>query len=60
MALKEWCRRMDPRSMNIDERRLIQFGMVRGFLRKLSIYPVYVGEKEDDDIRRFVSSYLQK
>lgn len=40
MAMKEWCERMSPRQYNVDERRLIQFGMFHGFIRKLSVYPV--------------------
>ncbi|KIH58482.1 hypothetical protein ANCDUO_11312 [Ancylostoma duodenale] len=31
---------MTPRRYNVDERRLVQFGMHHQFLRKLSIYPI--------------------
>uniref|UniRef100_A0A914WVZ2 Nitrogen permease regulator 2-like protein n=1 Tax=Plectus sambesii TaxID=2011161 RepID=A0A914WVZ2_9BILA len=45
LTLKEWCERTNPRSLNVDERKLIQFGLVRGFLRKLAIYPIYNGKE---------------
>uniref|UniRef100_A0A183DD14 DNA primase n=1 Tax=Gongylonema pulchrum TaxID=637853 RepID=A0A183DD14_9BILA len=40
MTMKEWCERMVPRQYNVDERRLVQFGICHGFVRKLCIYPV--------------------
>ncbi|KHJ89336.1 nitrogen permease regulator 2 [Oesophagostomum dentatum] len=40
ITLREWCETMSPRRYNVDERRLIQFGMHHQFLRKLSIYPI--------------------
>lgn len=40
MSLRQWCEEMRPQRYNVDERRLVQFGMHQKFLRKLSIYPV--------------------
>ncbi|VDK64780.1 unnamed protein product [Cylicostephanus goldi] len=40
ITLREWCDTMMPRRYNVDERRLVQFGMHHQFLRKLSIYPI--------------------
>ncbi|KAK6759530.1 hypothetical protein RB195_021237 [Necator americanus] len=40
MTLRDWCDAMTPRRYNVDERRLVQFGMHHHFLRKLSIYPI--------------------
>jgi hypothetical protein len=37
--------------MNVDERRLIQFGMHYGFLRKVEIFPV---AKQPDDGTKWV------
>ncbi|CAJ0566160.1 unnamed protein product, partial [Mesorhabditis spiculigera] len=34
----------EPKTKMVDVRRFIQFGMVRGFLRKLSIYPLVMPE----------------
>uniref|UniRef100_A0A1I7XA16 Nitrogen permease regulator 2 n=1 Tax=Heterorhabditis bacteriophora TaxID=37862 RepID=A0A1I7XA16_HETBA len=41
ISLRDWCENERPRRFNVDERRLIQFGMHHQFLRKLSVYPVY-------------------
>uniref|UniRef100_A0A914E6J6 Uncharacterized protein n=1 Tax=Acrobeloides nanus TaxID=290746 RepID=A0A914E6J6_9BILA len=46
MKLKDWCLRMQPRQFNVDERKLIQFGIFYGFVRKLSIYPVAINPEE--------------
>lgn len=35
---------MNPRQLNIDERKLIQFGVYHGFIRKLNIFPVAINE----------------
>ncbi|VDO48825.1 unnamed protein product [Haemonchus placei] len=40
VTLRDWCDRMAPRRYNVDERRLVQFGMHHQFLRKLSTYPI--------------------
>ncbi|KAK5973725.1 DNA-directed RNA polymerase subunit [Trichostrongylus colubriformis] len=39
-TLRDWCDAMSPRRYNVDERRLVQFGMHHQFLRKLSTYPI--------------------
>uniref|UniRef100_A0A0M3IEX8 Nitrogen permease regulator 2 n=1 Tax=Ascaris lumbricoides TaxID=6252 RepID=A0A0M3IEX8_ASCLU len=46
ITMKEWCERLSPRQYNVDERRLIQFGVFHGFIRKLSIYPTGITMKE--------------
>ncbi|CAJ0952672.1 unnamed protein product, partial [Mesorhabditis belari] len=40
--LSEFVITNDPKSLFVDVRRFIQFGMIRGFLRKLSIYPIVI------------------
>ncbi|VDP12879.1 unnamed protein product [Onchocerca flexuosa] len=49
MTMKDWCERMSPRQYNVDERRVIQFGVCHGFVRKLCIYPVSL---KKGDLRR--------
>ncbi|VDM40120.1 unnamed protein product [Toxocara canis] len=49
ITMKEWCERVSPRQFNVDERRLVQFGVFHGFVRKLSIYPVAL--KQGDNRR---------
>lgn len=50
MTIKEWFLRMHPRQMHVDERRLIQFGVYYGFVRKLSIYPVAINADDTTKI----------
>ncbi|KAK0401337.1 hypothetical protein QR680_015723 [Steinernema hermaphroditum] len=38
-TLKEWVGRIEPDMLNFDVRKFIQFGLCRGFVRKLSVYP---------------------
>ncbi|XP_022101188.1 GATOR complex protein NPRL2-like isoform X2 [Acanthaster planci] len=42
ISVKDLCLRFDPRSLNIDERHLIQFGVIRGLIKRLHQYPVRV------------------
>ncbi|KAM3728301.1 GATOR complex protein [Dirofilaria immitis] len=49
MTMKDWCKRMSPRQYNVDERRVIQFGVCHGFVRKLCVYPVSL---KKGDLRR--------
>lgn len=39
-TIGEWVDNENPKSMGIDEHRLVQFGMHHQFLRKLSVYPL--------------------
>lgn len=40
MTLKDWCLRVQPKQYNVDERKLVQFGIYYGFVRKLLVYPI--------------------
>lgn len=40
VTLKDMCTRFNPHAMKIDERKLIQFGLMKGFIRRLQKYPV--------------------
>uniref|UniRef100_A0A914IEF7 Nitrogen permease regulator 2-like protein n=1 Tax=Globodera rostochiensis TaxID=31243 RepID=A0A914IEF7_GLORO len=44
--LGEWLLRMRPRQLHVDERKLVQFGLFYGILRKQHIYPVAI--RRDD------------
>ncbi|XP_015764200.1 PREDICTED: nitrogen permease regulator 2-like protein [Acropora digitifera] len=39
-TVKDLCTRYSPSNLRVDERRLIQFGMVTGIIRRLHKYPV--------------------
>lgn len=40
VTVKDLCARYNPANLRVDERRLIQFGMVTGIIRRLHKYPV--------------------
>lgn len=40
MTVKDLCNRNNPHSLGIDERKLIQFGLMHGLIRRLQKYPV--------------------
>ncbi|XP_030828296.1 GATOR complex protein NPRL2 [Strongylocentrotus purpuratus] len=40
MTVRDLCMRHNPRALNICERHLIQFGVVKGLIRRLHKYPV--------------------
>jgi hypothetical protein len=45
-TLADWAIRMQPHQLNIDERKLVQFGIFYGFVRKLNIYPIAMNREE--------------
>ncbi|XP_023340688.1 GATOR complex protein NPRL2, partial [Eurytemora carolleeae] len=45
-TVKDICSRMNPGKLGFDERRLIQFLVLKGALRRVHKYPVYQGENE--------------
>ncbi|XP_019851509.1 PREDICTED: nitrogen permease regulator 2-like protein isoform X2 [Amphimedon queenslandica] len=47
LSVKDLCFRNDPRSMSIDERKLIQFGIMEGLIHHLQKYPVLNRENSD-------------
>ncbi|KAL3112329.1 hypothetical protein niasHT_019054 [Heterodera trifolii] len=48
--LSEWLLRMRPRQLHVDERKLIQFGLFYGILRKQNIYPVAIRRNDGTKI----------
>lgn len=55
ITVKALCTRHDPASRGIDEKKLIQFGLVKKFVRKLSKYPVL---QSADNKFRDISKWL--
>ncbi|PAV80888.1 hypothetical protein WR25_06893 [Diploscapter pachys] len=62
VSMHDWVTEQNPSQFNIDERRLVQFGMHYKFLRKLSSHPVaYTASPDQKDInnrvlQKFISS----
>ncbi|XP_077984006.1 GATOR1 complex protein NPRL2-like [Glandiceps talaboti] len=40
ISVSDFCARHNPQSYNVDERRLIQFGVMKGLIRRLQKYPI--------------------
>ncbi|CAG5089780.1 Similar to Nprl2: GATOR complex protein NPRL2 (Drosophila melanogaster) [Cotesia congregata] len=40
--MKDLCQRLNPQNLRINERRLVQFGLIEGFIRRVYKYPIYV------------------
>ncbi|XP_050411926.1 GATOR complex protein NPRL2 isoform X1 [Patella vulgata] len=39
-TVKDLCSRYNPHSLQIDERKLIQYGLMKGYIRRLHKYPI--------------------
>lgn len=48
VALKTLCQRFNPRDLNIDERKLITFGLKHQLIRVVNKYPVFTGRNPID------------
>ena len=40
-TIRDLCLRFNPQSLQIDEQRLVQFGVLKGLIRRIHKYPVY-------------------
>ncbi|CAL4089688.1 unnamed protein product, partial [Meganyctiphanes norvegica] len=41
VSVRDLCIRFNPQSLNIDERKLVQFGLLHNIIRRLNQYPVF-------------------
>jgi len=48
-TVRDLCTRYNPSNLRVDERRLIQFGMVTGIIRRLYKYPVQLKQTKDTE-----------
>ncbi|XP_060079180.1 GATOR complex protein NPRL2-like [Ylistrum balloti] len=55
-TVKDICCRYNPHAMKIDEKKLIQFGLIKGFIRRLHKFPVYMPSEAEPVV---TSSKLQ-
>ncbi|XP_020616823.1 nitrogen permease regulator 2-like protein isoform X2 [Orbicella faveolata] len=51
-TVRDLCTRYNPGSLRVDERRLIQFGMVTGIIRRLHKYPVQLTTPKSEPVPR--------
>ncbi|KAJ8302214.1 hypothetical protein KUTeg_021201 [Tegillarca granosa] len=47
ITVKDLCLRYNPHGMKIDERKLIQFGLLKNILRRIKKYPIKIKQSED-------------
>ncbi|XP_076357504.1 nitrogen permease regulator-like 2 [Tachypleus tridentatus] len=52
ITVRDLCTRHNPHSLGIDERKLIQFGMMRGLIRRLHKYPIYLPSEVQTPIKQ--------
>lgn len=46
-TVKDLCVRFNPANLRINERKLVQFGVMEGFIRRVHKYPVVLTESSD-------------
>lgn len=46
ITIRDLCLQFNPSSLNIDEKRLVRFGLMKGIIRRIQRYPVLI---EDSD-----------
>ncbi|XP_070192729.1 GATOR1 complex protein NPRL2-like [Littorina saxatilis] len=49
-TVKDICARFNPHSLKIDEKRLIQFGVLKGLIRRMQKYPVKLPNESAIDL----------
>ena len=47
ITVKDLCVRFNPQALNIDERKLVQFGLMNGIIQRLHQYPVHTVSPDD-------------
>ncbi|XP_015115032.1 GATOR complex protein NPRL2 isoform X1 [Diachasma alloeum] len=60
-SMRDLCQRLNPQNLRINERRLVQFGLIEALIRRVYRYPIYIkgtcGEMEEEDDCRSDSIY---
>ena len=46
-TIKDLCLRLNPANLRIDERKLVQFGVLEGIINRIHKYPIYMGDNEE-------------
>ncbi|XP_070559593.1 GATOR1 complex protein NPRL2-like [Ptychodera flava] len=59
ITVTNFCERHNPQNCNVDERRLIQFGVMKGLIRRLHKYPIKLPSASGDSSKlRPLTRYL--
>lgn len=43
-TVRDLCARFNPSTLRINERKLVQFGVMEGLIRRVNKYPIMLGE----------------
>lgn len=41
-SMRDLCQRLNPQNLRINERKLVQFGLIEGLIRRVYKYPIYL------------------
>lgn len=52
ITVRDLCLQFNLSNLNIDERRLVRFGLMKGLIRRIHRYPVHVDDVESNDDTR--------
>ncbi|XP_023290819.1 GATOR complex protein NPRL2 isoform X2 [Orussus abietinus] len=50
-SMRDLCQRLNPQTLRINERRLVQFGLIKGLIRRVYKYPIHISIGVNDDSR---------
>lgn len=59
-SVKALCSRNSPRAIGIDERKLIQFGLMKGIIRQLQKYPIQISPESSIKHRLLLKYFTGK
>lgn len=45
ITIRDLCLQFNPSSLNIDEKQLIRFGLMKGLIRRIHRYPVLIEDR---------------
>jgi len=55
-TIRDLCLRLNPHALRIDEQRLVQFGVLKGIIRRIQKFPVYKPENQRGSQKRTATS----
>ncbi|CAB0036860.1 unnamed protein product [Trichogramma brassicae] len=50
-SIRDLCQRLNPQTLRINERKLIQFGLIEGLIRRVHKYPILLPDNHSEEER---------
>ncbi|XP_015597439.1 GATOR complex protein NPRL2 isoform X1 [Cephus cinctus] len=50
-SMRDLCQRLNPQNLRINERRLVQFGLIEGLIRRIYKYPIHIPSNSTEEGR---------